>query len=204
MDICSDQSLHTKSLSRLDSATMTVAMIYLLLTGKQATGDKPRAAVALQPSIRLDIRTSTQVAMSGSNHIKVSVSSIVLDCIQILTRHPSKNKIYSMIKRSDAMISTVIDHPAMWANSANKFFDSLAFLKPVIINHKGWLADLILENNIGLVLEPFVASDVADKMLNMFDISTAEMSIRAAKLSRGEFSFRSIFNKYETVLDGDI
>jgi len=115
-----------------------------------------------------------------------------------------KNKIYSMIKRSDAMISTVIDHPAMWANSANKFFDSLAFLKPVIINHKGWLADLILENNIGLVLEPFVASDVADKMLNMFDISTAEMSIRAAKLSRGEFSFRSILNKYETVLDGDI
>ncbi|NQV76698.1 MAG: glycosyltransferase family 4 protein [Bacteroidetes bacterium] len=115
-----------------------------------------------------------------------------------------KDKIYSMIKRSDAMISTVIDHPVMWANSANKFFDSLVFLKPVIINHKGWLADLILDNNIGLVLEPFVASDVADKVSNMFDISPAEMSTRVGKLSRGEFSFRSIYKKYETVLGGDI
>ena len=96
MDICSDQSLHTKSLSRLDLATMTVVMICLPRIGKQATGDKPRAVVALQPSSRQDIQTSTQLDMSGSNHIKVSVSSIVLDCIQILTRHLSKNKIYSM------------------------------------------------------------------------------------------------------------
>ena len=91
VDICSDQSLHTKSLSRLDSATRMVPR-----KGRQATGDKPRAAVVLPPSSRLNIRTSTQVDMSGSNHIKVSVSSIVLDCIQILTKHPSKSKIYSM------------------------------------------------------------------------------------------------------------
>lgn len=110
-----------------------------------------------------------------------------------------KDKIYSMIKRSDAMISTVIDNPVMWANSANKFFDSLAFSKPVIINHKGWLADLILENDIGLVLEPFVESDVGHKITRIFDVSTAEMSGRISKLSRGDFSFSSIYKKYESL-----
>lgn len=111
-----------------------------------------------------------------------------------------KDIIYRMIKRCDAMISTVIDHPVMWANSANKFFDSLAFLKPVIINHKGWLADLILKNNIGVVLEPFIESDVTHKISKIFDVSTTEMSARVAKLSRGEFSFRSIYNNYESLL----
>ena len=111
-----------------------------------------------------------------------------------------KHTIYSMIKRSDAMISTVIDNPVMWANSANKFFDSLAFSKPVIINHKGWLADLIQDNDIGSVLEPFVEPDAGNKISRIFDVSTAEMSARIAKLSRGEFSFRSIYNNYESLL----
>ena len=111
-----------------------------------------------------------------------------------------KNKIYSMIKRSDAMISTVIDNPVMWANSANKFFDSLAFSKPVIINHKGWLADLIQDNDIGSVLEPFVEPDAGHKISRIFDVSTAEMSARIAKLSRGELSFRSIYNNYKSLL----
>ena len=115
-----------------------------------------------------------------------------------------KNQIYRMIKRSDFMISTVIDNPVMWANSANKFFDGLAFLKPIIINHKGWLADLILENNIGVVLDPSVSEDSVEKISSILEKSNDDMSERLVKMSSGEFSFSSIYTKYETILEGNI
>jgi len=48
--------------------------------------------------------------------------------------------------------SFVIPVKELWANSANKFFDSLAAGKPILINHKGWQQSTIEKNNIGFVL----------------------------------------------------
>lgn len=53
-----------------------------------------------------------------------------------------------------AGISTVQDIPALSANSANKVFDYFAHGLPIIINHGGWLADLITQEGCGLVLSP--------------------------------------------------
>ena len=39
--------------------------------------------------------------------------------------------------------SFVLNVKETWANSANKFFDSLASKKPIFINHGGWMKDLI-------------------------------------------------------------
>jgi glycosyltransferase involved in cell wall biosynthesis len=44
----------------------------------------------------------------------------------------------------------VIDIRENWANSANKFFDSLAAGKPIFLNHGGWLKDLVLNYGCGL------------------------------------------------------
>lgn len=52
----------------------------------------------------------------------------------------------------------VIDIPELWANSANKFFDTLAAGKPVLINHEGWQAETIRSRNVGYVL-PFEITD---------------------------------------------
>lgn len=71
----------------------------------------------------------------------------------VVLRPPvSKNELVSYIKSSDACFSTVRDIPALFNNSANKFFDALAAGKPIIINHGGWQAGIIEENDIGLVL----------------------------------------------------
>lgn len=53
--------------------------------------------------------------------------------------------------------SFVIDIPELWANSANKFFDTLAAGKPLLINYEGWQAHTIKASNIGYVL-PFEIS----------------------------------------------
>ena len=46
----------------------------------------------------------------------------------------------------------VIDIRENWANSANKFFDGLAAGKPILLNHGGWMQDLVLEHECGLCL----------------------------------------------------
>jgi len=63
--------------------------------------------------------------------------------------------------------SLVIDLPEMWNNSANKFFDSLAAGRPIMINHEGWQADLLRETGAGLVVPPTNAAQAA-RMLHDF------------------------------------
>lgn len=61
--------------------------------------------------------------------------------------------------------SFVIDLPALWDNSANKFFDTLAAHKPMVINHRGWQADEIEKHNYGYVLPPVVTDEAAEKFV---------------------------------------
>lgn len=58
--------------------------------------------------------------------------------------------------------SFVIDIPELWANSANKFFDTLAASKPILINHEGWQAEKIRNNNVGYVLPFHISNEVAE------------------------------------------
>lgn len=55
--------------------------------------------------------------------------------------------------------SFVIDIPVLWDNSANKFFDTLAAGKPMLINHRGWQAEVIESFNCGYVLPPQITEE---------------------------------------------
>ncbi|MDB9029813.1 glycosyltransferase family 4 protein [Parabacteroides distasonis] len=57
--------------------------------------------------------------------------------------------------------SFVINNPVLWDNSANKFFDTLAAHRPVVINHEGWQADVIREYKCGFVLSERITDDLA-------------------------------------------
>ncbi len=48
--------------------------------------------------------------------------------------------------------SFVINKKELWSNSANKFFDTLAAAKPILINYEGWQGKIIKDKNIGYVL----------------------------------------------------
>lgn len=61
--------------------------------------------------------------------------------------------------------SFVIDIPALWANSANKFFDTLAAGKPVLINHEGWQAKTIRSYDCGYILPFEITDKVADDLV---------------------------------------
>src|SRR5690606_29799362 len=50
----------------------------------------------------------------------------------------SKNALPGWYKSVNMGSSFVIPIKELWANSANKFFDTLAAGKPILINHEGW------------------------------------------------------------------
>ena len=83
---------------------------------------------------------------------------------------------------ADMAFSVFIDTKAMWANSANKFFDILAAGKPVAINYGGWQADLIQKTGAGLVLHPVDAISSARQIVQA--LNNKEWLARAGTAAR--------------------
>lgn len=99
--------------------------------------------------------------------------------------------------------SFVIDIPALRDNSANKFFDTLAAHRPMVINHEGWQADAIREHNCGYVLPPKVSDEAAkafvDYMMN--DELLKVQGENAFKLGKEQFSLEVAVDKYMGIFD---
>ncbi len=99
--------------------------------------------------------------------------------------------------------SFVIDIPALWDNSANKFFDTLAAHKPIVINHKGWQADTIEKENIGYVLPPEVNQEVASSFVAyMNDIdSLKRQGENGYQLAVKEYSLEVAVERYMRIFN---
>lgn len=99
--------------------------------------------------------------------------------------------------------SFVIDLPALWDNSANKFFDTLAAHRPIVINHEGWQADTIRKYNCGYVLPPKVTEESAkafsDYMAN--ESLLKEQGENAFKLANEQYSLEIAVNKYMDIFN---
>lgn len=83
----------------------------------------------------------------------------------------------------------VTDKPEARANSANKFFDALAASKPILLNHGGWMHDIVKAHDCGLAMwrQPIeiVAAELHEKMNNDEWLKRAAMA--AKKLAVQEF-----------------
>ncbi|MFD2891037.1 glycosyltransferase family 4 protein [Flavobacterium chuncheonense] len=102
--------------------------------------------------------------------------------------------------------SFVVDIPELWANSANKFFDTLAASKPILINHEGWQADAIRSRNIGYVL-PFnitekTAKDFVEYTLNKELIEVQKKN--SLYLAKEKFSLEKATESYLKILEKNI
>jgi len=75
-----------------------------------------------------------------------------------------KNYLVNIYSAASVCTSLFLPLKEMEANSANKFFDALAAGKPIMINYRGWQANLIEENNIGIVVSSNNASLAAQEL----------------------------------------
>jgi glycosyltransferase involved in cell wall biosynthesis len=92
--------------------------------------------------------------------------------------------------------------PALWENSANKFFDALAAGRPIAINYGGWQRDLLRESGAGLVLDPADVDSAADAVVEHVRDEAWLHRARAAahRLAVEKFSRDLLFDRFQAVL----
>lgn len=104
---------------------------------------------------RLDGKVAFVILGNGSQAERVrrrAEENGVLGCSLWILPPVAKSEVRFLLNRATVATSFVVDNPAMWDNSANKFFDALASGRPIVINHSGWLAKLLEDSGAGLVL----------------------------------------------------
>lgn len=113
-----------------------------------------------------------------------------------------KVEIPDIMSVADVVISLVINIEALWANSANKFFDGLASGTPVAINYGGWQAEILKKTGAGIVLSPDKPECGA---VELIDFLTNEERVKKAggaakQLAKEQFERDILVSKFEAVL----
>lgn len=88
-------------------------------------------------------------------------------------------------------------------NSANKFFDTLASGKPIVINYRGWQAQIIEQSGVGIIL-PYENKIKAVNNLNNFLKDKRRInyaSVQADVLSKGKFNRERQIKKLISILE---
>ncbi len=113
-----------------------------------------------------------------------------------------KKEMPSVLSATDIATSLFINLKEMWANSANKFFDSLAAGRPIAINYDGWQADLIRKTGAGLVLDPTDLDKSANILLQAIKdkVWMEKAGLAAKRLANDEFSRDMLAKRLEAVL----
>ena len=115
----------------------------------------------------------------------------------------SKNELPKWYNTVSMGSSFVIDIKELWANSANKFFDTLAAGKPILINHEGWQADVIKDFNIGFVLPPLISNEDAGRFVEYTQNVNIiqEQQVNALSIAKERYSLERAVEKYMDVFD---
>lgn len=111
----------------------------------------------------------------------------------------SKKKLTSIIITADIGLMVLKNVPAFYyGTSPNKFFDYIASGLPIINNYPGWLADMIQENNCGIVVEPDNPFAFADAMIFLADHPELrkEYGLNARKFAECSFSRDNLANGF--------
>lgn len=115
-----------------------------------------------------------------------------------------KTQLSKIIASADIGLMVLKNVPAFYyGTSPNKFFDYIASSLPVVNNYPGWLADMITENNCGLVVPPDNASAFADALIYLSDHPEERktMGVNSRRLAEKEFFRNDLANRFVEFLE---
>jgi glycosyltransferase involved in cell wall biosynthesis len=126
----------------------------------------------------------------------------VLDHSFFMLPSVAKDEMPHILSAATVATSLFIDLPAMWSNSANKFFDALAAGRPVAINYRGWQADLLQQTGAGIVLPPNDPQTAAQQLWQLLNDKERLASAGAAarRLAEEQFDRDKLAIELEAVL----
>src|SRR5690554_1303959 len=114
----------------------------------------------------------------------------------------TKAEMPALLNAATLTTSLVIANKALWHNSANKFFDSLAAGRPIFVNHGGWQADLLANSEAGFetpAKDPKTAAELVVEFINKPGAAETAGSA-ASDLARTQFDRTLLASKLEEVL----
>ena len=115
-----------------------------------------------------------------------------------------KKQLNQLISAVDMGMMVLANVPAFYyGTSPNKFFDYISAGLPIINNYPGWLADLIKENECGIVIPPDNAETFADALERLADnpLLRQQYGVNARKLAEMKFSREELANQFVRYLE---
>jgi glycosyltransferase involved in cell wall biosynthesis len=117
-----------------------------------------------------------------------------------------KEQMPAALAAATCVASTLIDVIGTPDSSPNKVFDGLSAARPVIINYTGWIADVLTQNDCGLVLPPkdipAAARLLVEKITNPTWLSDAGQ--RGRNVAETQFSRDALAARLEAVLQNAV
>lgn len=135
--------------------------------------------------------------------IEEAIKKRVLNKNVFILESVSKSELPQLYFESDMGSSFVIAVKELWANSANKFFDTLAAGKPILINYNGWQEEIIRKKNIGYVLP----TNIDDKIVENFFLYTLDKPLilkqqkNALHLAKKKYALDIAVAKYNNIFN---
>ncbi|WP_061039770.1 glycosyltransferase family 4 protein [Vibrio coralliirubri] len=117
----------------------------------------------------------------------------VLDSVLYFLGPVKKSELYIFHKYGDIACSTVLPIEELYANSANKVFDAFAAGTPILINHGGWISELIDKTKCGIQLDETPSKkEFEDLYSYLSDRESLEKGRASSKLLGGSLYNRDI------------
>lgn len=115
---------------------------------------------------------------------------------------PDKNFVARLVAASDVCMTIYKNVPILYTCSPNKFFDSLAAGRPVLVNTPGWLREIVQEYEVGVYVEPDSAESIVEQVTYLRDHpQTCEKYGRNARqLAEERFSRDMLAQELQAVL----
>jgi glycosyltransferase involved in cell wall biosynthesis len=103
----------------------------------------------------------------------------------------------------DVTLTVFAPHPVLALNAPNKFFDSLAAGKPVVVNVDGWLRRLVEENDAGVYVPGGDGDALAAALVALArePERVRRMGVNARALAEREFARDLLTGRVATMLE---
>ena len=115
-----------------------------------------------------------------------------------------KKKLNEVVASADIGLMVLANVPAFYyGTSPNKFFDYISSGLPVLNNYPGWLADMIQDNKLGMVVRPDSSEEFADGLMALADnpVLREECGKNARKFAETHFSRDMLANDFVEFLE---
>jgi glycosyltransferase involved in cell wall biosynthesis len=111
----------------------------------------------------------------------------------------NKQDLSHLMNTCDIGMQLLANIPAFYyGTSPNKFFDYISAGLPVLNNYPGWIADIIINNNCGIIVPPDNPLEFANSLITLEKekYKLEVMSENAIKLAKKEFDRTLLANKW--------